>query len=55
MKDLNSIKDFIELLLDVNETAIAEATEDGNVKVDKEISDVHVVEFKPFAKMFKAS
>jgi len=55
VKDLNSMKDFIELLLDVNETAIAEATEDGNVKVDKEISDVHVVEFKPFAKMFKAS
>ena len=55
VKDLNSIKDFIELLLDVNETAIAEATEDGNVKVDKEIADVHVVEFKPFSKMFKAS
>ena len=55
VKDLNSMKDFIELILDVNETAIAEATEDGKVKVDKEISDVHVVEFKPFAKMFKVS
>ena len=55
VKDLNSMKDFIELILDVNETAIAEATEDGKVKVDKEISDVHVVEFKPFSKMFKAS
>jgi len=55
VKDLNSVKDFIELILDVNETAIAEATEDGKVKVDKEISDVHVVEFKPFAKIMQAS
>ena len=55
VKDLNSMKDFIELILDVNETAISEATEDGKVKVDKEISDVHIVEFKPFSKMFKVS
>ena len=55
VEDLNSMKDFIYLMLEVNETAIAEATEDGNVKVDKEISDAHIVEFKPFSKMFKAS
>jgi len=55
VKELNSLKDFIYLMLEVNETAIAELDSDGNVKVDKEISDVHVVEFKPYTKLFEAS
>jgi len=55
IKELNNLKNFIELLIDVNDTANNELDSDGNVKVDKEISDVHVVEFKPYTKLFKAS
>ena len=55
IKELNNLKNFIELLIDVNDTANNELDSDGNVKVDKEISDVHVVEFKPYTKLFEAS
>ena len=55
VKELNSMKDFIYLMLEVNETAHSELDVEGNVKVDKEISDAHIVEFKPFSKMFKVS
>ena len=55
VKDLNNLKTFVDLLLDVNETAIAELDTEGNVEVDKDVIKAHIVEFKPFNKYLKAS
>jgi len=56
IKDLNSLKDFIDLMLEYNETAFDNNDADtGNVKVDETIMKAHIVEFKPFSKMFKVS
>jgi len=53
--DLENLKGFIDLLLQVNATAINNLEENGNVTVDKQIIETHTVEFKPHLSIVKAS
>ena len=55
IKDLKELQDFINQLLEVNETATNELDADGNVEVPQEIKDQHIVNFKPQVKFLKAS
>ena len=53
--DLENLKGFINLLLQVNATAINNLEENGNCTVEEQIIEQHVVEFKPHLNIVKAS